>query len=209
MRPSTSASSRYHFHSLRAIYGNMSHQLFAAGISLNAWLSRVLGHKPGSMSTAVSYTTVIVSKQLPQEHTDIKDRVTELVEEVSVLKAEFTKSREQVLEEATQVVEKKIKNLTRADGVTMLNSEGEEVTFQRQPRLHDGKQLERLLRAVAELEENKVRTNWPNLRMLGCGDRAISDYFHASPKEQYPDQRVHRKRKIDQVLVLSNNEVKH
>ena len=93
----------------------------------------------------------------------------------------------------------------------MLNSEGEEVTFQRQPRLHDGKQLERLLRAVAELEKNKVRINWPNLRMLGYGDKAISDYFHASPKEQYPDQRVlrnKRKRKIDHVVLLSDIEVK-
>ena len=77
----------------------MSHQLFGSNISLNAWLSRVLGHKPGSMSTAVSYTTVIVSKQLPQEHTDIKDRVTELAEEVNVIKAQITKSQEQVLEE--------------------------------------------------------------------------------------------------------------
>ena len=88
----------YHFHSLRAIYGNMSHQLFGSNISLNAWLSRVLGHKPGSMSTAVSYTTVIASKQLLQEHTDIKDRVTELAAEVNVIKAQIIKSQEQVLE---------------------------------------------------------------------------------------------------------------
>ena len=54
----------YHFHTLRAIYGNMSHQLYGNAISLNAWLARVLGHKPGSISTAVSYTTVIISKQL-------------------------------------------------------------------------------------------------------------------------------------------------
>ena len=94
----------------------------------------------------------------------------------------------------------------------MFNSEGEEVTLQRQPRLHDGKQLERLLRTVTELEKNKVRINWPSLRMLGYGDKAISDYFTLSSTEQYPDQRVprnKRKRKIDQVVLLSNNEVKH
>ena len=195
----------YHFHNLRAIYGNMSHQLFAAGISLNAWLARVLGHKPGSISTAVSYTTVIISKQLPQEHADIKDRVTELDEEASALKAELAKSRAQVIEETTEVVEKKIENLSRADGVKLHNSEGEEVIFRRQPRMHDGKQLERLLRAIVELEKNKVRINWPNLRMLGYGDQVIKEYFNSG---EHPDQRRKKKRKIEQVVVLPDNGIK-
>ena len=160
------------------------------------------------MSTAVSYTTVIVSKQLPQEHTDIKDRVTELAEEVNVIKAYITKSREQVLEEATQVVEKKIKNLTSRWG-------------------HDAQQRERrgYLPATAtparwkttrEVAPNRCRVgeeqstgHWPSLRVLGYGDKAISDYFTLSSTEQYPDQRVQRKRKIDQVVLLSDTQVKH
>ena len=62
-----------------------------------------------------------------------------------------------------------------------------------------------LLRAVVDLEKNKVRINWPNLRMLGYGDKAIGDYFNASPTA---DQRVQRKRKFDQVMLLSDSEVK-
>ena len=82
----------YHFHTLRAIYGNLSHQLFGSQMSVNAWLSRVLGHKPGSLSTAAAYSTIIISKKLPQEHLDIKDHVTELTEQINILKAELRKA---------------------------------------------------------------------------------------------------------------------
>src|SRR5690606_18980086 len=106
-----------------------------------------------------------------------------------------------------------VENLIRADGVKLLNSEGEEVLFRRQPRLHDGKQMERLRRTIVEMEKNKVRINWPNIRMLGFGDRVIKDYFDSVkklPAEQCLDQRRQKKRKIDQVVMSDNdNEVKY
>ena len=192
----------YHFHTLRAIYGNLSYQLFGSNMSINAWLSRVLGHKPGSLSTAASYSTITITKKLPQEHTDIKDRVTELTEQINVLKAELEKSKEQVMEEAKNVVEKKIENENLAK-IKLFNEEGGHVIFTKQPRLHDGKQRDRLLRTVAEMERKKVRINWPNLRMLGYGDKIISDYFKSvdkSPREYLPDQRrTYRKHKADDI----------
>lgn len=183
----------YHFHSLRAIYGNLSYQLYGSSMSVNAWLSRVLGHKPGSINTAAAYTTVKVSKQLPQEHTDVKDLITELRTQVEALKQEIAKRKTEVLEEATEVVEKKLENISRAQGVKLMNDDGQEVLFQRQPRIHDGRQMERLMRAVVDLEKHKVRVNWPSLRALGFGDKVISDYFKSA--DQLPDQRRPKRRK--------------
>src|SRR5690606_32436144 len=100
-------------------------------------------------------------------------------------------------------IEKKIENQNHAR-VKLINELGEEVFFQRQPRLHDGKQMERLLRSVTQLEKNKARINWPNLRMLGYGDKVIADYFksaESSPKEGLLDQRRRsKKRKVQDVV---------
>ena len=195
----------FHFHTLRAIYGNMSHQLFGSNMSINVWISRVLGHKPGSMSTAASYTTVVISKHLPQESTDFKNQITELTQDVSVLKAEMAKTRKEILTEAEQAVEKRMRILKQVDGVGLLNEEGKEMLFRRQPPIHDGKQMERLLRSVSELEEKKVRVHWPNLRKLGYDDKVITDYFKATKDaaiEGLPDQRrvnTSKKRKLEGV----------
>ena len=193
----------FHFHTLRAIYGNLSHQLFGSNMSINAWLSRVLGHKPGSLSTAASYSTITISKQLPQEHTDIRNHITELNEQINALKAEIMKNKQELMQEAEQVIERKIEIQNHAN-VKLIDELGEEVIFQRQPRLHDGKQMERLLRAVAKLEAKKVRINWTNLRMLGYGDKVIAEYFRTakdSPKKGLLDQRMKsKKRKVDEVV---------
>src|SRR5690606_35897070 len=102
-------------------------------------------------STAASYSTITISKQLPQEHTDVRDQVTELNEQINALKAEIMKNKQELMREAEQVIERKIENQNHAN-VKLIDELGEEVIFQRQPRLHDGKQMERLLRAVAKLE---------------------------------------------------------
>ena len=153
---------------------------------------------------AAAYSTIIISKKLPQEHLDIKDHVTELTEHINILKAELEKSREQVMLEATHVLERKIENENQAK-VKLFNDEGEDVFFPRQPRLHDGKQRERLLRSVAEMERKNVRINWPHMRMLGYGDKVISEYFksaESSPKEGLPDQRRAKKRKVEEAPVF-------
>ena len=50
---------KIHFHSLRAIYGNVSHLTFGKGwASLTVWVGRVLGHSVHDNQTALHYQTI-------------------------------------------------------------------------------------------------------------------------------------------------------
>jgi hypothetical protein len=61
------------FHTLRAIYGNLSWQVFGRDtMSLNAWLTDVLGHKPSSLSTSPSRTKISIKRPVVTS-ADVKD----------------------------------------------------------------------------------------------------------------------------------------
>ena len=52
------------FHTLRSIYASFSYNLYAPpSMSSVAWISQVLGHKPGALSTAISYQKFNVQSQ--------------------------------------------------------------------------------------------------------------------------------------------------
>ena len=138
------------FHTLRAIYGNMSFQVFGSGISINAWLSRVLGHKPGSVSTARSYTSVVITKKLNDVPVDVKDSITSFEAQLKAFDERFEQQRKQ------ETLERIQRALDENLYVKLLNSEGKEVQLRKQPRLRDGKQLERMEKSVADLEQQKV-----------------------------------------------------
>src|SRR5690606_5981754 len=77
-----------------SLYGNMSFQVYGAGISINAWLSRMLGHKPGSVSTATSYTTVFITKKLNDVPLDVKDS-SEFQAQLQTIDERFEQQRKQ------------------------------------------------------------------------------------------------------------------
>jgi len=159
-----------HFHSLRAVYGNFSFQLYGnvhCGISLNAWLSRVLGHKPGSLSTALSYTTVIVSKKLNDVKVDFKDAICEFQGKLN----DFEKR----LDTSTSVGQ--IQQALQDSLVKVENSEGKHIETQKQPRLKDGKQGDRLEVSAQELEKQNVHLTYRNLLSLGYGSAAVRAFF--------------------------------
>lgn len=55
-------------HDLRKIYGAISYEKYAPdNTSKSAWLSDKLGHQPGSLTVAQSYSTVNVSKKVEEE----------------------------------------------------------------------------------------------------------------------------------------------
>ena len=58
-------SNRFGTHALRKIYANFLYENFAVGISRNAWIAKVLGHEPTSVTASLSYTTTSIS-QMPK-----------------------------------------------------------------------------------------------------------------------------------------------
>jgi hypothetical protein len=53
-----------HFHTLRAIYGNISHRVFAkGGTSLSVWVGKVLGHDMSDSGTALFYQTINITEK--------------------------------------------------------------------------------------------------------------------------------------------------
>ena len=166
------------FHRLRAVYGNMSFQVFGAGISINAWLSRVLGHKPGSVSTATSYTTVVISKKLNDVPLDVKDSISAFEAQLKAFDERLEQQRKK------ETVERIQRALDESLYVKLLNVQGQEVQVRKQPRLRDGKQLERLKLAIAELEQQQVSLTYRNLLAMGFGMRVLRDFFVAKQKQK-------------------------
>ena len=68
--------------------------------------------------------------------------------------------------------------------VKLLNVQGQEVQVRKQPRLRDGKQLERLKLAIAELEQQQVSPTYRNLLAMGFGMRVLRDFFVAKQKQK-------------------------
>jgi hypothetical protein len=57
-------TNRFGTHALRKIYANYSFDNYAVGVSRNAWITKVLGHEPSSVTTSLSYTTTAITQQL-------------------------------------------------------------------------------------------------------------------------------------------------
>lgn len=68
-----------HFHTLRAIYGNISHKVFAkGGTSLAVWVGKVLGHDMNDSGTALFYQTINVTTKsdlTPEKHAEVFRRL--------------------------------------------------------------------------------------------------------------------------------------
>lgn len=141
-------------HKLRAIYAVLSYRLFADMhiISEQAWCSNVLGHAPDSISTASSYTTVSVR---------ILDNNDEALNEIIKLRAQV----KALTEEIKNPVAKKTDPDAIPDDVP------------KNPKLRDGKTLERLYDSVRIMKIKDMEITRPALRDLCYGSACINQFF--------------------------------
>jgi len=141
-------------HKLRSIYGDLSYKLFADvdKISLQAWVSLVLGHSPGSIATASSYTTVSVrildgNDQAQNEINKMKEQIRKLIKEAEIQDAEK--------KEAGDIPDEVPPN----------------------PKLRDGRVMDRLLHSVRVMNLKDIEVTRPALRDLKYGSPIINEYF--------------------------------
>lgn len=133
-------------HTLRKIYSHLAYKLHGGDMSEAGFISKVLAHKHGNLSTAKSYSTV---------------RVTNNVSAPTDLVAEITKLREMFKQLATQP---KSKDTTDLDGIP------------HNTRARDGKVFERLAVSISALEDSGINPSVATLRRLGYGSGTISAY---------------------------------
>ena len=173
----------YRFHDCRAIYGNFSFDLFGGNVSVVSWLSRVLGHKPGSFNAATSYSTIKILKTLPSAPVDITDRIlaqdAKIEAMVNVIQREVVQQERKV--EVKAALDAAVERQVKAGTVLLFNDDGKEVAFDKRPRIHDRQQMHRLRLAVTELEQKKVSITYRNLQKLGFGMRFVKALMQEKP----------------------------
>lgn len=82
-------------HTMRKIYANYSYDTLAdKSMTRNAWISDVLGHRPTSVTTSISYQNVRVVLPPPQKEMSLEDKTTEIYSMISNLKREMKSIRE-------------------------------------------------------------------------------------------------------------------
>lgn len=169
------------FHTLRAIYGNLSWHVFGRHMSLNAWLTEVLGHKPSSLTTSLSYTKITLKRPAvtSADVKDVRDEIAILEGKVSALE----KSKDPSPSGASTGGPKKRKLPDFVvEHVTLCNRLGQPIPFSRQPRRRDGNQRERLQVWIQQLRDHNVQITYAHLKQLGFGMGTIAkhrDLFQA------------------------------
>jgi hypothetical protein len=145
------------FHDLRAIYGNFSYELYCRRGSLNSWLTKVLGHSERTLTASLSYCTVKIVKTIPEQKENIEQAFAALQSKVKVLEGKLAAIRW---------------DISNFD-ITLTNRSGVEVIYKKQKKKRDGRQLERLLEHVDQLDKDDVPITWHTLRKLGYGGATI------------------------------------
>ena len=151
---------RFGTHSLRKIYANYSFDNYAIGMSRNAWITKVLGHEPTSVTTSLSYTTTSIS-QMPKfvNQDDMRSSIA------------FLMSKIEKLESANK--KRKFENMDDDLTVTFVSSDNDEVTVEQASA--GGDRLQKCIDKIRELVELKITPSFANLRKLGFGTYIISD----------------------------------
>ena len=157
-----------HFHTLRAIYGNISHKVFAkGGTSLAVWVGKVLGHDMNDSGTALFYQTINVTEKSdvsPEKAKEEFDRLNvKLKDLIQQTQAELKAIREMKLsiEEDHSNVRKSIKLWSTRDS--------KQVEFRPNRKRGDTG-----LSLLKEMMEAGVPLTTKNLRALGYGSNLIN-----------------------------------
>jgi len=142
-------------HTLRAIYGNLSYELYGnkAKQTLNAWLSKTLGHNSDDLSTANSYSAVnpvMDVKEADEEEeydSDMANRLNGISDEIKEMAHELKK-------------------------------------LEKQPRRRDGadNKMKRLLEVVEEMKHNNIKITNRKLKEQGFGSAIVAEYYKSVGK---------------------------
>ena len=85
----------YTFHATRAIYAQMAWISYAPpGMSQTSFYSQVLGHKEGSLTTALSYQTFSIRRTLKEDDANLLAKITDLDMELQQVKKTQAKQYE-------------------------------------------------------------------------------------------------------------------
>jgi hypothetical protein len=164
------------FHTLRAIYGNLSWHVFGRHMSLNAWLTDVLGHNPTSLTTSLSYTKITLKRPTvtSAEVKDVRDEIAMLEGKVTALTQQTLRAPDPGAMITVEPPKKKRKLPDFIEEkVTLSNRMGRPVVFNRQTRKSDGNQRERLQQWIQQLRANEVQVSHRHLMRLGFGGGTI------------------------------------
>jgi hypothetical protein len=140
-------------HKLRAIYGNVSYELYANKTkqTLNSWLSNTLGHNSDDLNTANSYSVIYPIMDVKREKDEDEDEENdgEIVDRLNGISDE--------IKEMAQELNK----------------------LEKQPRRRDGKEnkMRRLLEVVEELQRNNIKITNRKLKEFGFGSTIIDEYY--------------------------------
>lgn len=156
---------QYRFHDTRAIYGQLAWIEYAPpGVSQTSFYSSVLGHKEGSLTTALSYQTFAIKRALKEQDPDIATKFAYLEAEFKAVKSSIPTAQVQPLTDTIQI--------PTAQGIVL--------TIKKAPRIREGKEkrMERLHALVqSELVANGVTPTHRNAAALGFSKNLVNLYF--------------------------------
>ena len=143
-------------HVLRKIYANYSYDNYSLkDISRNAWITKVLGHEPTSVTTSLSYTTASII-QMPR-FTDGNMR-----ESIVLLSTKLNSA----ISKITDLEFKLTQNQINSGMVTFETINGDKSVSIARPQ-GSGNRIVKCMEKVEELNENSVKPTYFNLRQLG------------------------------------------
>jgi hypothetical protein len=151
-------------HFSREVYANTSFVVLDhEPMSKNAWIASVLGHKTGSISTSLSYTGVVIAR-------DVGPTVEQTPAAIESLKAELEALRNTGTEAKISVASHEAIFFTEDGTVVKLKK------FKRKRNLTDVEQRKKVKKGENMLKTNHVLINHNNLRALGMGAVMVSKY---------------------------------
>lgn len=152
-------------HFLREVYANATYEVINhEPMSRSSWISKVLGHKEGSLCTALSYQGVYVTTTIEPADTETN------VHEIAKLRAQLRFLSMPMTHAPSSKVNTVV--LKREDGTSIAVPK-----FRRKRRLTAAEKQDRATQGVDRLKEHGVRVNNANLRKLGIGARVTNAFF--------------------------------
>ena len=166
-------------HTLRKIYANLSYDLYSEkSVTKNAWIQRVLGHEPTSVTTSLSYTGLNVTQATKELETP------EMTQKFELLQSEV----HDALSRITNLLEGK------TDGVmiaptrrqSFINIDGFKVRRWEKRRDTPEERKKRFDAHIEEMVNVGIRPSWTNLRLIGMSQQLISLHkVNADSKKQH------------------------
>ena len=169
-------------HTLRKIYANLSYDLYSEkSVTKNAWIQRVLGHEPTSVTTSLSYTGLNVTQATKELETP------EMTQKFELLQSEV----HDALSRITNLLEGK------TDGVmiaptrrpSFINIDGFKVRRWEKRRDTPEERKKRFDAHIEEMVNVGIRPSWTNLRLIGMSQQLISLHkVNADSKKQHKEK---------------------